>query len=151
MGDAQMYQPPSEQPSQPNQGAYQPPPGQPGYGPPPGYSQPVYPQSGYAPPVQVVMQAGPKTNGLAVTGMIVGIVGLVLFFTGYLGLILCVLGIVFGGIGLYQVNQAPQQYSPASRGMAITGLVLGVVGIGIAIYFIIAVINAIHALSNSFT
>lgn len=62
---------------------------------------------------------GRKTNGLAVTSMILGILWLC-----WLGSILAVL---FGHIGLSQIKKS--QGTQQGRGFAITGLVLGYLGV----------------------
>lgn len=80
--------------------------GQPGYG----YGQPGY---GYPVP-----DAQPG-NGLAIAGMVCGIVGLL-----FLWIILSPLAIIFGGVGWSRAN-AGARY----KGMAIAGVVLGIVGI----------------------
>lgn len=59
-------------------------------------------------------QAG---NGLAIAGMVCGIVGLLLF-----NIILGPLGIIFGAIGWSRANRGAKY-----KGMAIAGVVLGVI------------------------
>lgn len=73
---------------------------------------------------QVHMQQ--QGNGLAVTGLVLGIIGLVFFWTIWLGVILGILGIVFGGIGASK---------PVKRGMAIAGIVLGVLALLLSIFW----------------
>lgn len=82
------------------------PPGPPGqwYGPPPGYP-------GYGPPR--------PTNGMAVASMVLGI--LWIYWIG------SVLALVFGYIARNQI----QQRGEGGAGMAMAGIVLGWVGIGI--------------------
>ena len=99
-------------PPQPPAGRTGIPPGQqPTYGAPPG-QQPAY----GTPPGQY---QGRKTNGLAVTSMILGILWLC-----WLGSILAVL---FGHIGLSQIKKS--QGTQTGRGFAIAGLVLGYLGV----------------------
>lgn len=69
----------------------------------------------------------PTSNGLATTGGVLGIVG---FVAGWIpligilfGLVIGILAIVFSGIGLSRSGRLPGQ---AGKGMAITGLVLGI-------------------------
>lgn len=45
------------------------------------------------------------SNGMGVTGLVTGIVGACLAWVPGLGLVLGVLGVVFGGIGWYYANQ----------------------------------------------
>ena len=106
------YPPPASYP----QAAYPPPP--PGGYPPPGdYPQPGYP--GYGPPR--------PSSGLAVAALVVGIIGVLTSFVvlgGVLGIVALVLGII--GLGKARRGLA------SGRGMAITGIVLGVLAILIA-------------------
>ncbi len=71
--------------------------------------------TGYAQPTS---RAG---NGLAIAGMVCGIVGL-LFFNIVLG----PLAIIFGGVGLSRANRGA-----AHRGMAIAGIILGVLDLAV--------------------
>jgi hypothetical protein len=107
----------------------------PGYGPGPGYPQPMYPGGYYGPPM--VTQ---KTNGMAVTGMVVGILSLVLFWASLLGLLLAVLGIIFSSVGMSQCTKTGQQ----GKGMAIAGLVCSLIATAfwVAIVIIVASILA---------
>ncbi|HEU5160514.1 MAG TPA: DUF4190 domain-containing protein [Streptosporangiaceae bacterium] len=74
------------------------------YGPPPG-----------APPSQQ------KTNGLAVASLILGIL-----WVWWVG---SVLAVIFGHVALSQIKKT----GAAGRGLAVAGLVLGYIGIGIAL------------------
>ena len=71
-----------------------------------------------------------RRNGMAVTGMVCGIVGLFV-----LGILLGPLAVIFGGIGLSR-----SKVSGTGRGQAITGIVLGVIDI-VAYLVIVAVIS----------
>lgn len=95
--------------------------------PPPSYPQ--YP--GYPP-----YSPKPKANGLALTSMILGILGItvglcLLFFP-----VLPILAVVFGHIGLAQTRTT----GAPGRGYAIAGLVTGYIGIALAILWLIAII-----------
>ena len=79
---------------------------------------PVHP--GYRPYAQ------PGTNGMGVAGFVTGLLGLILFFFPVVGQILAVLGIVFGSIGISTGKRNGQ-----STGLAIAGLVLGIVSIAL--------------------
>ncbi len=77
----------------------------------------------------------PKTNGLALASMILGILGItvglcLLFFP-----VMPILAVVFGHIGLAQVTRT----GATGRGYAITGLVTGYVGIALAILWLIGI------------
>jgi hypothetical protein len=118
--------PPSDSPGPPP-GAPAPPPSPPPSsawqtGPPPGAVQ----QSGWqgAPPV-----SRPKTSGLAVASLVTG-----LFFWCFL--IPGVVGIVLGFLSLEQI--ADSQGTVKGRGMALAGIILGYVGLGIAAAVLLA-------------
>src|SRR5664279_2117937 len=95
----------------------------------PQYPQQQYPQQQYPQPV--------PSNGMGITGFVTGLLGLLFFWVPFFGLILGILGVVFGGVG-FQASRKRGR----SNGMAIAGLVLGTITIVIAIIFLIAVIGA---------
>ena len=71
------------------------------------------------------VQQAPRTSGLAITSMICGILGLII---PYLGFILAIIAIVFGSIAIHQTGSQPNL---GGRGMAIAGLVLGILAIAL--------------------
>ncbi|HWO69165.1 MAG TPA: DUF4190 domain-containing protein [Actinomycetota bacterium] len=100
-----------ERPAVPEAGALPPPPpatqgGGPGAGP----TGTPAPQVVYQ-----VVQAQPA-NGMAVAGLVLGILGVLIPFLG-------ILGLIFGAVGLSKANQGA-----SGKGMAIAGVVLGIVG-----------------------
>jgi hypothetical protein len=86
---------------------------------------PVYPAPGYQQP----------HNGFAVTGLVVGIVGLALSWIPGLNFVLGVIATVFGSLAWWQVNQG----KPVNKAMAIAGFVMGVVTVAASIGLLIAV------------
>ena len=70
-----------------------------------------------------VISNSPRTDGLSIAAMVCGIVGLV---SPGAGIILSILAIIFGGVGMGRTRRNPEL---RGRGMAITGLVLGIVGV----------------------
>ena len=64
-------------------------------------------------------QTGAK-KGLSIIALVFGILGLVLCWVPYLGLICCLVGIIIGIIALVKKNQ---------KGTAIAGLICGIIGI----------------------
>jgi hypothetical protein len=70
------------------------------------------------------------TNGLAIASMVLGI--LWLYFIG------SILAVIFGHVSLSQIKRTGQR----GRGMAIAGLVLGYIGIGLLVVGIIAVASS---------
>jgi hypothetical protein len=87
----------------------------------------------------------PKTNGLAITGLILGILSIPFFFC------LClfsVLGIIFSGIGLVQIRKSHGQET--GNGLAITGIVLSCLGLlmGVTVFLLFYAAAAIGNMSN---
>ncbi len=82
------------------------------------------------------MNTPPSTsNGMAIAGFVLGLSGLVLFFTCGFGILLCVLGIVFGFIGMSKAKTVGK-----GRGMSLAGIILGAVGIIGGILFIVLIV-----------
>ena len=75
--------------------------------------------------------APPQSNGFAIAALVCGIVGL--FIANF---ILGPLAIIFGGIGLSRANRGAR-----GRGMALAGIILGVIAI---VLFIILLAAASH-------
>ncbi len=103
-------------------GQTEPPPLQPAY-------QPSYPPPG----------APSQGNGLAVAGMVVGIVSIPLFFLNWIDIIIGIVGLVLSIVGL---NRS-KRLGGTGRGMAIAGIVTSAVGIVAAAIFLIAVVMAV--------
>jgi hypothetical protein len=97
-------------------------------------------QGGYAAPYPYGYPVAPDGNGLAVAGLVCGIISVVLFWVPFLGWVLAALGIIFGGIGLAKANKGAP-----NKGMAIAGLVCGIVSV-----LAWAVIIAVAAGSTTF-
>jgi hypothetical protein len=86
-------------------------------------------------PVQILFggttpEDRPRTDGLSIAAMICGIVGL---FSPGAGIILSIVAIVFGAVGLGRTRR----YSELrGRGMAVTGLVLGILGLLLSVFIV---------------
>jgi hypothetical protein len=81
----------------------------------------------YAPNPQQQTPQKPS-NGLGLTGFVVGLVGLVISFIPLIGVVawpLVVLGIIFSSIGISKAVKG----RATNKGLAITGLVLSLVGV----------------------
>ncbi len=77
-------------------------------------------------PSQQVMAPQRQTNnGMAITGMILGIISLVLLCCWY-GIPFNILGLVFSIIGLSQIKKNPNQQG---KGMALAGLICSIISI----------------------
>jgi hypothetical protein len=79
----------------------------------------------------------PKTNGKSIAALVLGILSIML---PYIGFIIGIIAIVFSAISLKEIKKKQEQ----GRGMAIAGLVCGIVGT--AIYAIIILVFIIAAL-----
>lgn len=75
-------------------------------------------QPNAAPPSPTTHAEPPAKIGFGVTALVLGIVAIFLCWIPIFGLILPILALVFGGIGIYLQN---------GKGMAVAGLVLGIV------------------------
>ena len=78
---------------------------------------------------------GAKVHWAALTGMICGILGLLV--TPFL---FATLGVIFSGIGLNKIKKNPEKYK--GKGMAITGLVTGIVAI-VVVWAVIGLLLAV--------
>jgi len=117
-------------------------PAAPAYGQPaaPAYGQPAYGQTapGYAQP------AGAKTNVLAIVSLIASIAGFVIAWG-----IGSIVGIICGHISLNQIKKTGEQ----GRGLAVAGLIVGYIGLALAILsvIILAIVFGSIAASGGFT
>ncbi len=103
------------------------PPGVP-YGPP----QPGYPSPPSVPGLK-------RSAGLCIAALVLGILAWVIPF---IGPILAVLAIIFGALGIKDVNRKPQELS--GKGMGIAGLVLGISGLVVSILVIVLMFSVFH-------
>ncbi len=86
-------------------------------------------------------QTTPKTNGMAIASMVLGIVWI--YWIG------SILALIFGYMAKKQIDASGETQS--GRGMAIAGIVLGWVGVGTLVLFVgIIVIGAIGSSANGF-
>lgn len=118
-------------------------PGPPPYGPPqygqPPYGQPGPPPYGSPPSYGVAPYGRPKQGtGKAVTAMVLGILSIVLCWLSILDALLVVPAVILGIIALTEARSR----NGAGKGMALTGLICGVVGAVLAITATVLVLNA---------
>ena len=80
---------------------------------------------------------GRTNNGLAVTGMVLGILSVVTVVPCCCcyGMPFNILGLIFSIIGLIQINTNPERYT--GRGIAITGIVLSLLSLFFAVLWLI--------------
>jgi hypothetical protein len=101
----------------------------PGYGPYPGYPYPL--------------AAPPQKNSMAVTALVLGIVGLCTSLF-YVGGVIGVVGLIFSIIGL----RSAKRMGGAGKGMAIGGLVTSIVAIILNVAEIVVIVFLVHSASN---
>lgn len=77
---------------------------------------------------EMLSNDSPRTEGFSVASLVLGIVG---WFIPYVGLLCCLLAVIFGIIGIVKISNNPDKFK--GMGMAIAGLVLGVLGIGVVL------------------
>ncbi|MFI5984860.1 DUF4190 domain-containing protein [Streptomyces sp. NPDC051555] len=116
-------------PTQPDQGGY---PGYPGYQGYPGYpgypGQPGYP-GGYAAP----------RNGFGVTALVLGILSVVGCITSVFAVVMGIVAVVFGALGRQRAGRGEAD----NGGMALAGLILGIVGIVLGGLMLAAILTGI--------
>ncbi len=83
------------------------------------------------PPPPIVYQVVQPTNGLATASLVLGILGIALFW--FLGFIMSILAIVFGGVGLDRARAGGP-----GKGSAMAGLILGIIGLLLPLLLIVA-------------
>ncbi len=97
------------------------------------------PQPYYAPQpmfVESAQAAGPR-NGIGTAAGVLGIIaGVLMFipFADYLAIVLGVLAVIFGAVGISRANRR----GGLGKGMAVTGLVLGLIAVVVSVVLIIA-------------
>lgn len=124
------------QPTAPVESSHQAPPAAPGA---PYVAAPQYPQAAPA-PAYMPGPAGPaKPKGLAITGMALGIAGLVFCWVPFFGPLLALVGLVLSIIAL--VKKQP-------IGFGITGVITGAIGLIIGIFITIGAMIALGALGQ---
>ena len=91
---------------------------------------------GRSPAAQANYAPAQRTNGMAITSLIMGILALAMQCCCY-GIPFNVLGIIFGLIALSQIKNDPENQT--GRGLALTGLILSCVSFALgAILFVVA-------------
>jgi hypothetical protein len=121
---------------------------QPAAAPAPTYGQPTYGQPAYGQPAYGAYPA-PRTNTLAIVALVSGIAAFVL-----VPLIGSIVAVITGHISLKQLRTSGE----GGRGMALTGTILGWVGIGLAaigtifvIIWFVVLFGAIGAASTQYS
>ena len=98
---------------------------------------------GYPPNPQGPQSQQPQGNGLAVAGMVLGIITLVLCWVPFLNWLLALLAIVFGAIGIGRAGKVGR-----GKGMAITGLVCGAVGAILGVVILLLAVRGVKKFAH---
>lgn len=135
-----------EAPQPPGLGTSRPdsPPQPPGFPPQQGYPPPQGAPYGYYQP-QPYGFAQPG-NGIGVAAGVCGIVAVVLCwipFVDYVSVVLGALAIIFGALGIRHANA----HGGGGKGMAITGLVTGIVALVISVLFLAIIYAAVTSIN----
>jgi hypothetical protein len=112
------------------------------------------PAGGYVPPPPVgyagAAVAGPRTDGLAIGALIAGILSLVCFWPLCLGIILGPAAAIMGFISRQRV--AASNGTVGGGGLALAGLILGILGfIASAAWAIVFIVAIPHTANNTIT
>ena len=92
-------------------------------------------------------QTQQPSNGLGTTGFVLGLIGLVLSFVPVIGMIawpLVILGIIFSAVGFSKA----QKGRATNKGLAITGLVVSIVGLGVCIVWAVVFGKAVDEIQD---
>ncbi len=81
----------------------------------------------------------PQGNGMAVAGLVLGIIAVVLSWLTWPSWILSILGIIFGALGISKANKIGGK----GKGMAIAGLVCSIIAIIISIIVLMLIMRAV--------
>lgn len=95
------------------------------------YAQP-YPAAGYAGAYRE------PRNGLGTAALVLGIIGVVFCWIPFTGWALNILAIIFGAVGRNRVKAGAAN----NKSSAVAGLVLGVIGLGVWVIFIVVLMSA---------
>lgn len=108
----------------------------------PQYQQPYQPyQQPYQPPYQQP-QAG--VNGMAIAALVCGVLSLIIvWFLGWLGIILAICSIVFAGLGMKKAK-----LTGTGNGLAVGGLVCGIISLVVCIIAVIVAACILSAASE---
>jgi hypothetical protein len=104
---------------------------------------PVPPQQVVYAQQPVFVQTAAPTNGLGVAGFVTGLLGLILCWVPWLGILLAGVGIVLSGIAIPQGKK-----KGAGNGLAIAGLVCGIIALIPAVIVMVALFSVAAELSQ---
>ena len=94
---------------------------------------PAYPPAGYPPPYAYPYRPPQQTNGFAVASLVLGIIWI--YWVG------SILALIFGYIAKRQIDASEGRQT--GRGLAIAGIVLGWVGVGVLAIIAVVIVIAV--------
>ena len=117
-----------------------------------GYGQQYPPSAGFTPPAPYYPPAATTPvssgSGIGVAALVVGILAVILSFSCFFfPFIPIVVAIAAGVLGIIGINQANSMSPQASKGMPVTGLILGGVALAVSVLFV--VLLAVGSSANS--
>ncbi|MDG1333528.1 MAG: DUF4190 domain-containing protein [Crocinitomicaceae bacterium] len=89
-----------------------------------------------------------KKNGMATAAMVLGIISLALFWTGWIGLLVGIVAIILAVVAKNQIKADPSM--AGSEGQAKGGLIMGIIGVVLALVMIIIAVLFVNAVANEF-
>lgn len=113
------------------------------YGQPQAYGQPY----GYGQPQGYGYPAAPRNDGMAIAGLCCGIAAIPLTLFCGLGLVLGILGLVFGLVSMRKIERAAGALT--GRGIALAGAICGGVGLVLSLGYWVIIIIAAASDSNA--
>ncbi len=82
---------------------------------------------------------------MAIAGMVLGILSIPFVFIPFIGIVLGILGLIFGIVGR---NRSQSNPALGGKGMAIAGIVTGIIGAILSAVIIVIGIVAVNELGN---
>lgn len=104
---------------------------------PPAYAPPVYGGPAYTSGSVAMMDGRPSVKGMAIAGMVLGIIADVFFFAWILGIICGIVGLVLSSVAWRRI--ASGTANPDGKGFAIAGFITSLIAVGVAVLVIFAV------------
>lgn len=89
----------------------------------------------------------PPGNGLAVAGLVLGILGLALCWLPFVGWLCALVGIILGALGMSRAKKIGGR----GKGMAVAGLICGIIGLFIGIMLFVLATMAVKSFDDYMT
>jgi uncharacterized protein DUF4190 len=104
----------------------------------------AHPANVYLAAMPVGSNGQPFSNGLGTAAMVLGIIGVTLFWAPFVDFICPVLALIFGWVGLNKVKNG----TASNKGSAITGLVLGGISLAGSLIVVISLLSLAATVST---